>query len=87
MFSHIHKKKLELFNSRFQQHREDLDEMRKTMTQMQLANVFDNTVEILKRLQTADPDVAQAEVFVNQNGGPDVVRMVTHSLLIEVHSR
>lgn len=61
--------------------------MRKTMTQMQLANVFDNTVEILKRLQTADPDVAQAEVFVNENGGPDVVRMVTHSFLTEVHSR
>ncbi len=81
MFSHIHKKKLEFFNSRFQQHREDLDEMRKTMTQMQLANVFDNTVEILRRLQTVDPDVAQAEVFVDQNGGPDTVRMVTHSLL------
>lgn len=54
--------------------------MRKTMTQMQLANVFDNTVEILRRLQTADPDVARAEVFVDQNGGPDAVRMVWHNL-------
>ncbi|KAI0829258.1 hypothetical protein BC628DRAFT_1116440 [Trametes gibbosa] len=75
LFSHIHKKKLEHFSSRFQQHREDLDEMRKTMTQMQLASVFDNTEEILRRLRVVDPEVEKAETFVRENGGADVVRL------------
>ncbi|KAI0637621.1 hypothetical protein C8Q77DRAFT_1214685 [Trametes polyzona] len=75
LFSHLHKRKLEHFSSRFQQHREDLDEMRKTMTQMQLASVFDNTEEILRRIRAVDPDVSKAEAFIDRNGGSDAVRM------------
>lgn len=50
--------------------------MRKTMTQVQLASVFDNTEEILRRLRVVDPDVEKAEAFLRDNGGADMVRMV-----------
>ncbi|KAI9063508.1 hypothetical protein FKP32DRAFT_724551 [Trametes sanguinea] len=74
LFSHVHKEKLENFNKRFQQHREDLDEMRKTLTQVQMSNILTNTEEILHRLQDFDPDVQKAEKFVRENGGADRVR-------------
>ncbi|KAL7282001.1 hypothetical protein ACG7TL_003468 [Trametes sanguinea] len=81
LFSHVHKEKLESFNARFQQHREDLDEMRKTLTQVQMTNVLTNTEEILKRLKNVDPDVQKAEAFVRDNGGADNVR--TNPALVE----
>ncbi|KAI0643614.1 hypothetical protein C8Q79DRAFT_1002247 [Trametes meyenii] len=81
LFSPIHRKKLEAFNGQFQQHREDLDAMRSTITHMQLAalinnteRLIDNTSDILKRLEIDDPDVREAEAFVVNHGGPDQVR-------------
>ncbi|KAI8984923.1 hypothetical protein BD414DRAFT_547547, partial [Trametes punicea] len=78
LFAHMHKQKLEQFNRSFQQHREDLDEMRKTLNQMQLFTVLTNTESILKRLQVVDPDVEKAETFIRQNGGADKVRQVSN---------
>ncbi|CDO74209.1 hypothetical protein BN946_scf185043.g261 [Trametes cinnabarina] len=77
LFSHIHKEKLEHFNARFQQHREDLDEIRKTLNQIQIATVLNNTEEILRKLRAvrADPDILEAEAFIRENGGTDSVRM------------
>ncbi|KAH9887585.1 hypothetical protein C8Q73DRAFT_204890 [Cubamyces lactineus] len=74
LFAHVHKRKLEHFGNRFQQHKEDLDEMKKTLTQMQLSTVVLNTEKILNALRIEDPDVQKAEEFVKQNGGADEVR-------------
>ncbi|KAI0676683.1 hypothetical protein C8Q78DRAFT_38191 [Trametes maxima] len=81
LFSPIHRRKLESFNGRFQQHKEDLDTVKSTITHMQLAalidnteQLLDNTDDILKRLQIDDPDVRAAEAFVSSHGGPEEVR-------------
>ncbi|KAI0662840.1 hypothetical protein C8Q70DRAFT_474436 [Cubamyces menziesii] len=71
LFAHVHKRKLEHFGNRFQQHKEDLDEMKKTLTQMQLSTVILNTEKILNALKIDEPDVQKAEAFIQRNGGPD----------------
>ncbi|KAI0772554.1 hypothetical protein BD413DRAFT_670879 [Trametes elegans] len=73
LFSHIHKKKLENFSGRFEKHREDLDEMRKTVTQMQLSVILANTESLLGQLRIDDPDLKQAEAYMIDKGGPEVV--------------
>ncbi|KAI0352776.1 hypothetical protein OH77DRAFT_1428198 [Trametes cingulata] len=74
LFSAVHRKKLEHFSKTFEQHREELNEMRKTLTQLQLTTIIDNTSKILSRLQFLDQDMKAAEEFVRSNGGPDAVR-------------
>ncbi|KAH9853377.1 hypothetical protein C2E23DRAFT_121211 [Lenzites betulinus] len=77
LFSDTHKKELDFFSKRFHQQREELDEISKTIMEVQLASVLENTEEILQKLRvnTVDPDVEKAEAFVRKNGGADVVRM------------
>ncbi|OJT09714.1 hypothetical protein TRAPUB_13819 [Trametes pubescens] len=79
LFAHFHKSKLHEFDKEFKQHRDDMDDMYKSVAHVQLTTVVCNTTAILERLnRIRDPATQDAIDFVNKHGGADAVMKNTN---------
>ncbi|KAJ8502169.1 hypothetical protein ONZ51_g172 [Trametes cubensis] len=73
-FSYAYKKQLEYFVEEFDKLRRRTDGVYKsTMPQIQIETVATKTTEILDKIRFIDPDMLQAQLFVNAHGGVDAV--------------
>ena len=85
-FSYAYKKQLEYFIEEFDKLRRRTDGVYKsTMPQIQIETVATKTTEILDKIRFVDPDMLQAQLFVDAHGGvvahPALVTSTTPCLL------
>ncbi|KAH9846237.1 hypothetical protein C2E23DRAFT_891066 [Lenzites betulinus] len=63
IFPHLHKKRLKDFRRRFQQHREELEELSKKVVDKRRTSVGNNTEEILRMLPAPIPNGEKVDVL------------------------
>lgn len=84
LFAHLHKSKLHDIDKEFKQHREDMDDMYKSVAHVQLTTVVCNTTAILERLSRIyDPATQEADSFIRENGGADAVMKVYNPFVLK----